>query len=292
MDLTSAPITPYRATSSIGLTAGIGYLANLEFHAAHACNLKCESCSHYSNHGHIGIVSLEEARAWMEPWRTRLSPALISIMGGEPAIHPRLAELIEITRKNWPSSHLRLVSNGFLLHRHPNLPEVLARTGTEIHLSIHHGSPTYTTRLEPVYSLLRTWARRYPIRVRVLQSYKNWTRRYHGFGQNMRPFNDAQPRASWEHCTARGCSQLYQGALWKCSPLAYLPLQAAKYNLGAEWSPYLKYRPLHPNCSNAELIAWLRLEDESYCQMCPAHPEVFSPPMPMADAPISVEMGA
>lgn len=282
MDLTSAPTIPYQATTSVRLNAAIGYLPNLEFHAAHACNLKCESCSHYSNHGHGGIVSLEEARAWMEPWHTRLSPALISIMGGEPAIHPKLPDMITLTRDYWPSARLRLVTNGFLLHRHPNLPAVLAQTDTEIHLSVHHGSPEYTARLEPVYAMLRGWAQRYPIRFRILNSYKAWSRRYHGFGPTMRPFTDAQPRASWEVCPARGCQQLYQGALWKCSALAYLPMQAARYNLASEWSPYLKYRPLQPDCSHAQLAAWLRLEEESYCAMCPAHPELFPPPMPLA----------
>ena len=284
MDLTSASTIPYRPSKSVRLTAGVGYLSNLKFHAAHACNLQCEGCSHYSNHGHAGIVSLQEARAWMEPWRARLAPASVSIMGGEPAIHLKLAEMVELTRECWPSSRLNIVTNGFLLHRHPNLPAILARTGTELHVSIHHGSPEYAARFEPVEALLRSWAQRYPIRVLFIHAYKNWTRRYFGSGQNMRPFSDAQPRASWENCLARGCCQLYKGALWKCPALAYLPLQAAKYKLGPEWAPYLKYRPLHANCSNAALIAWLQLEDESYCGMCPAHPEAFAPAMPLATA--------
>src|SRR5579885_321548 len=32
---------------------------HLEIHVTHACNLKCESCSHYSDQGHKGVVSLE-----------------------------------------------------------------------------------------------------------------------------------------------------------------------------------------------------------------------------------------
>ena len=49
-------------------------LRNLEIHAAHACNLACESCSLYSNHAHKGLVSLEEADAWMGGWSGRIAP--------------------------------------------------------------------------------------------------------------------------------------------------------------------------------------------------------------------------
>jgi glycosyltransferase involved in cell wall biosynthesis len=39
-------------------------VGNLEIHVAHACNLRCESCSHYTNQGHQGIVPVEEAERW------------------------------------------------------------------------------------------------------------------------------------------------------------------------------------------------------------------------------------
>lgn len=63
---------------------------NLEIHVAHACNLACESCSHYSNHGHKGLVS-------------------------------QLTQFARISRQHWPLSTLRIVANGFFLHRHPEL---------------------------------------------------------------------------------------------------------------------------------------------------------------------------
>lgn len=43
-------------------------IKHLEIHVAHICNLSCESCSHYSNQGHKGLVSLEEAEKWMKPY--------------------------------------------------------------------------------------------------------------------------------------------------------------------------------------------------------------------------------
>ena len=92
---------------------------------------------------------------------------------------------------------------------------------------------------------------------RVRPAHKNWTRRYEGFGDTMLPYEDGDPRASWEACPARHCKQLLDGRIWKCAPLAYLPMQKAKYRLADKWDPYLAYRPLEPGCSNAE-IAGLR----------------------------------
>ena len=257
----------------------------LEIHLAHACNLTCESCSHYSNQGHDGIVSLAEADAWMKLWNGRLSPKVFSLLGGEPTIHPRLAELVALSRRNWPEAKLQIVTNGFLLHRHPQLPVVLAGDPNAcIALSIHHASGPYRERLMPVVALLIDWTRRFGVRVECRPSHASWTRRYKGFGAAMAPFEDAQPRRSWENCPARTCKQLSEERIWKCPATAYLPLQHAKHGLGAAWEPYLRYEPLAPDCTEAELDAFFSREDESCCAMCPAEPEKFEMPLPLPNS--------
>jgi hypothetical protein len=257
----------------------------LEIHLVHSCNLTCESCSHYSNQGHDGILSLEEADDWMRQWNRRISPTTFSLLGGEPAIHPRLAEMVALSRRHWPAAKLQLVTNGFLLHRHPELPVVMANDDNAlIALSIHDTSPEYRRKLLPVIALLIDWTRRYGIRFECRPSHATWTRRYKGFGAAMLPFADGQERRSWENCHAKYCKQLFQGSIWKCPPIAYLPLQDAKYGLGAAWRPYLQYEPLRADCSEAELETFFSLEEESYCRMCPAVPERFAMPSPLPAA--------
>src|SRR5690349_1457484 len=91
----------------------------LELHAANACNLTCESCSHFSNSGHKGHLRLEDAEAWMQAWKGRVQPDLLRILGGEPTLNPKLPELIELVARQWPESRIGLTTNGFFLHRHP-----------------------------------------------------------------------------------------------------------------------------------------------------------------------------
>lgn len=258
---------------------------NLELHVAHSCNLTCESCSHYSNQGHKGLLTLEKADHWMNSWNRRLDPKTFSLLGGEPTIHPRLPEFVTLSRKHWPQAHLRIVTNGFFLHHHPTLPQILqSDPNAALYLSVHHRAEEYQEKLRPVLALLREWVREYGIKVRISESSTNWTRRYKGFGAAMEPFEDGNLRQSWEKCPARFCRQLFEGQIWKCAPLAYLKLQDAKYGLSEKWKTYLGYAPLSPECSDEELNAFFEQKEESYCGMCPAKPEKFQLPLPLPRA--------
>lgn len=257
-------------------------IRNLEIHLAHGCNLACESCSHYSNHAHKGIVPLEEADAWMQLWNRRLAPRAFSLLGGEPSIHPQFAEFIELARQNWPRAQLRIVTNGFFLHRHARLPLVLRDDPDAIlYLSIHHRSAEYLEKIKPALELLSGWVREHGIRAGYYESETFWRRQYRGFGAQMSPFDDGRPRESWERCLSKHCPQLFEGRIWKCAPLAYLPMQAARYSLSDSWRPYLNYQPLAADCSDEELREFFAREDETYCGMCPANSERFELPNPL-----------
>lgn len=261
-------------------------LRNLEIHLVHSCNLTCESCSHYSNQGHKGVVSLDEADCWMKLWNRRLFPHTFSLLGGEPTIHPHLPEFLTLARSHWPDSQIRLVTNGSFLHRQPTLPLVLRKDPKAcLYISLHHDAPEYQEKLKPVLELVESWVRQYGIRAAIYDSYKDWTRRYHGFGSTMEPFADGQPRRSWEKCPAKTSPQIFEEKIWKCGPLAYLKLQDAKYHLSEKWQPYLRYRPLEPGCSEQELQEFFAREDEPVCGMCPANPQRFELPMPFASRP-------
>jgi Predicted Fe-S oxidoreductases len=274
--------TGRRLYRRFGKTGNKRLIENLEIHLVHGCNLTCESCSHYSNQGHKGILSLQEAERWMLLWKERIQPMTFSLLGGEPTLHPDLSDFVVLARKHWPKARLRLVTNGFFLHRHRTLPALLQRDPDAcIEFSIHHQAPEYLERLRPVLELLKDWRKRYGIKVSYLQSYRNWTRRYLGFGAGMQPFQDGRPRESWKHCPARYCPQLLDGRIYKCGPLAYLKMQNEKYRLADSWKTYLQYRPLDPECTPAELEEFFAREEEPYCGMCAAKPQAFRIAVPM-----------
>jgi hypothetical protein len=257
-------------------------IRNLELHVTHACNLACESCSHYSNQGHKGSLALGEAERWMSLWSARLAPEFFHLLGGEPTIHPDLSAFLPLVRRAWPRARIRIVTNGFFLDRHPALPEAMRAAGNcFIAVSIHHDGTDYRARFAPIWDLLGRWVGAHGIEVHFLPSHLWWTRRYRGSGAAMAPYDDRRPRKSWEICPAKYCPQLHDAKIWKCAPLAYLGLQHAKYGLDERWRRYLDYRPLSPGCSDAELAEFFAREEEPSCAMCPAAREPFKMPDPM-----------
>jgi hypothetical protein len=204
------------------------------------------------------------------------------LLGGEPTLHPRLADFVPLVRKHWPEARIMLITNGFFLDRRPELPFAMAAAGNcDLALTIHHDSAEYSNRIAPVLGLLRRWQAEHGIPYDVWRSYGNWTRRYIGYGDEMEPFEDGDPRASWSVCPARYCKQLFEGKIWKCAPVAYLKMQKQKFRLSEKWDPYLRYEPLAPDCEASALDEFLRREDEAVCSMCSSHRREFALPNPM-----------
>lgn len=251
-------------------------IVNLEIHIAHSCNLFCNQCTHYSNFSHKGILSSEEADKQMGLWSDRINPRMFSMLGGEPAVNKDLCDIIKIARKHWKNK-MQLVSNGFLLKNHPDLPKVLVDTDCNLEISVHHSSKEYQKKFQKVNEMLLTWKDKHDIKLNIRQSVERWTRTYLGSGKDMKPYNDNQQRKSWSVCRAKWCPQIYDGKIWKCPQLAYLPMQLEKMGLtdDEDWKPYLKYKPISPDASYEKLSEFLKKEDESFCKMCAANPESF-----------------
>lgn len=256
-------------------------MAQMELHVTHACNLTCESCSHYSDHGHKGMLDLATVDQWLGWWSGRLRPDFFNLLGGEPTLHPKLTDLVRLARRHWPASGLRLITNGFFLHRHPALPDALRETDTLLAVSLHHGSSEYLEKFQAVDHLVRDWELTRGVRLEFRDSNGRWTRRYRGWGQAMAPYEDGQPRQSWTICPAKYCVQLHLGKLWKCAPLAYLGMQHERFRLSAKWAPCLSYAPLEPGCTDEDLRTFVGREEEIFCGMCPAVPQPFELPSPL-----------
>ena len=87
---------------------------HLEWHVTHNCNLSCEGCTHFTNHGHNWTVSLDELKTWFSSWNKKISPRRLAILGGEPLIHKDIVEIVKITHEMWTPvsyTHLTLPTN-------------------------------------------------------------------------------------------------------------------------------------------------------------------------------------
>ena len=250
---------------------------SLELHLAHACNLVCDNCSHFSNYRVGGLVPYADIEAWYQLWAPRIRPELFSLLGGEPLLHPKLLPIIRLTRDYWPDSELQLVSNGWLLDRHPDLPQVLADCNVRFEVSIHHDGPTYTAKSEELTRTLEEWATKYDIRVRVRPSHTTWRRLFRRGGRDILPYDDGEPETSWKNCASRWCMQLHEGRIWKCPPVAYIKQLDAKFGIDKRaWQSALTYVPLEASATDDEVAEFMKRETEgTLCGLCPANPELI-----------------
>ena len=259
-------------------------IEQLELHVTHACNFTCEGCSHYSNHGHTGNISLDDCEEWLYGWSKRVKPKTFTILGGEPTLNKDLPEIVYMVRAMFPdpTTGIDVITNATGLHLQPRLPQMLVATGATLAVSIHSTEhPNYIKKFKRGYKLAKKWKHDLGVWVEFWDfTNKEWVRQYKGFGDRMMPYEDNNPRKSWEVCISKYAMQLHEGKLWKCPALAYLPMQAKKYNLSDKWNPYLKYQSLDVDCTDEELQEFLNREDESFCSMCPANRDVYTKPDP------------
>jgi len=216
-------------------------LHNLEIHAAHSCNLRCQNCSHFSDYGLSGILSLENAEMWFEGWSKRLRPTHFSVLGGEPLLNPNIIPLLKLVKKYWVGSEIKLVTNGLLLPKHPTLLQTLYENDITLDISLHDSNTTIPL---PISS---------PIKINLRKSYEKWRLDPPSPGHN--------PIISYTKCVCRFCTQLHNNMIWKCPRVAYVGFTNLSY-----WSDY---KPLLLSASDEEVEEFLNRKEESICGICP-----------------------
>lgn len=89
------------------------------FHVTEHCNLNCAGCDNFSPLAEPEFIDVSEFRRDIERMAFLFHNECerISLLGGEPLLHPQLTELIEIARKNFPVGMIDIITNGTLLSR-------------------------------------------------------------------------------------------------------------------------------------------------------------------------------
>jgi organic radical activating enzyme len=249
----------------------------LEIHASHACNFTCESCSHFSNNGHKGLLTPDDADYQMGLWSKRLNPKTFCILGGEPLLNPRIEEFVIVARNHW-KCNIELITNGFLLPKFPNLGSLLNNLKINLIITQHHQSKEYLEQLEQVIKFLKE--KQIPFYTREATKY--WSRRYKGFGPDVLPYEDHDSKTSWKVCQCKYCLQILDGKIYKCPTIAYLQVQKKRWpNISPKWDRYLAYKPLEHTATDQELEDFISKNHESICEMCPAELEQFDKSSPL-----------
>ena len=89
------------------------------------CNLSCKMCDHYSQLSPKWFVDLETFKRDMSQMGKIFNHEIgaITLVGGEPALHKDIIKFMEITREEFPSAELIILTNGLLLLELENSPQ-------------------------------------------------------------------------------------------------------------------------------------------------------------------------
>jgi GTP 3',8-cyclase len=101
------------------------------------CNRRCLDCNHGSPAMKRRFADPESVFRTFSVLAKAYRPAMVKVLGGEPLLHPDLAEVLRAIRRSGISEHLLLVTNGLLL---PHMPDRAWDLLDEVALSIYPDS--------------------------------------------------------------------------------------------------------------------------------------------------------
>ena len=81
------------------------------------CNLSCQMCDHYSQLSDPWFVDMDQFERDMIRMGSLCEHRLacISLLGGEPTLHPHIMDCMRITREQFPDTEIIILTNGTLL---------------------------------------------------------------------------------------------------------------------------------------------------------------------------------
>lgn len=255
----------------------------IEIELAEACNLSCEGCTNYSDYVHGGWLSWAIGSTWITPWLDRVNIKTLSLIGGEPLLNPELGIWLLELRKLLPDTHIQVVTNGILIHKHPAILDYLYTIGNStLDVSAHlPKDPNFLKSVDLVVKYPNWQKNSNFLKYNGQTNY--FLKTYRGDFKTMKPYN-SEPTKAFAICCQQTCPLIHQGKLYKCSSIAKLPMVLSDWGHlnDPDWQNYLSYQGLSSDCSDLELSQWIDNygKPAKICQMCP---DISQRPMALVD---------
>jgi hypothetical protein len=188
--------------------------ADFELIVADHCNTSCRSCNHASPL--VARWSADPASLYRDSsvLAKYYRPRVVKILGGEPLLHRKLAEVIRAVRSTGISKHFRLITNGLLLHK---MDDAVMELIDELEISVYPG----VSRMTDVFPLAREKTLRFGKKLSI-NEYDVFRKTFTSIGTDdvhlVRKIYDACKLAHvW------GCHGIRDGYFYKCPPSMYIP---------------------------------------------------------------------
>jgi len=258
----------------------------LEWMITTSCDLACPGCDRFIDYNHAWTERYEDIETRMRALAGKLEPENLTLIGGEPLIHPRIYDIVKLVREVWPRTVIEVFSNGFLLEKRDKLLECLQECApSKLSISIHSRQANFRLRIQEnvnryVFKNLdweviapRTF-RHGGVELDITDPvYDGWYDYRQVIDGKLKPWRDANPKASYEACGVPIFPIVYNGRIYKCPPISMLKTHCEKYGLmdDPDWQPYLQYSGYDILGDISPLVENIGCF-HAICAMCPASP--------------------
>jgi len=277
----------------------------LDIVISRGCQLNCQGCLTYSNHNKVkGFSSLDTAIPWLEFWGNKLQAQTIHLFGGEPLMNPDFADWVRAVSKyfirDYKVQNLCCQTNGIKLASIDRsvLEELIHVHKLTFNITIHSDEEWYQTKIKSAIELVTDilgpgdwvqindterlytnhdgdWVGFCVTDHSAEDTRRSWVSYYTGYGSSLRPgfdFSSENYSSNHGYCGIKDYLQLYEGALYKCPPMAVVnhALKTYNYPNRESWEPWLNYKYLPAGADDVQIESWLETQKqpERYCNMC------------------------
>ena len=239
------------------------YLVHLETHVVDYCNLNCKGCNNFS--------SLVKGKRCASPEQFEKDMARLSqlfggigrifLLGGEPLLNPELTGcFMEIARRYFPLSEIRLLTNGLLVSSmKKEFWEIVKKNDVVLQ---HTNYPTKKNYAENLPRILEEASVKHILNGEVVLFGFRWTEY---------PFED--PARSNNRCLSAGCHYLRDGRMSKCPDALTVKDFDSKFQTNIYQGDELD---IYQEIGGEEILKALS-EPVKMCSFCAPHREVTEP---------------
>jgi organic radical activating enzyme len=251
------------------------YIDRIDVMIAYSCNLACRGCISISDQPRDGIEPYENIVAELNRWKTAIVPAVTTIFGGEPCLHPKLIEICQQVRTTWPDTVIRLITNGYLLDNF-DAEQWFDLGALEIQVSVHRKDheKVLNQRIRNILSKRKPWVvsthqdlcghkqlQWQHGSVSVYKSiFKDFVVPYHQHNGQLLPWN-SDPAEAHKICGSPSTPVLYKGKLYKCPAVANA-MDITKQN-------WFNYQAADVDSDLEQFVAAIGVP-EPVCAQCPS----------------------
>lgn len=181
------------------------FMPYLEYNVVDSCNLKCKGCTHFSNLCKDDeYADVDEFKADLIQMAKNVEIGQLRLLGGEPFLHRRLGDFLDIARNVLPDADINIVTNGLLLTR---LDDQIYKKINDNKIGIHISRYKPTDKmLDKIEEVLNEKKVDYFVEDMVIEKFAKCL--------DMRGISN--PDNSQKACIALGCRFLNHGRLYKC----------------------------------------------------------------------------